>query len=201
MFSNAFSGIWWSASTLLTVGYGDIYPITPMGKAFSIIITFLGVGMVAIPTGIISAGFVEQYTKFALLGDNKEDETLSFLRIELTPGDSWTGKRIDQLMLPEGLIIAIIVRDAETIVPRGDLVLLAADKIVLGAEPIPGSESMELKAVTLSKNNKWNGKAIRDLDISRQTFIVMVKRDDKKIVPRGSTILQEGDSVYMYKKA
>ena len=104
-------------------------------------------------------------------------------------------------MLPEGLIIAIIVRDAETIVPRGDLVLLAADKIVLGAEPIPGSESMELKAVTLSKNNKWNGKAIRDLDISRQTFIVMVKRDDKKIVPRGSTILQEGDSVYMYKKA
>ena len=87
-------------------------------------------------------------------------------------------------MLPEGLIIAIIVRDAETI-----------------AEPIPGSESMELKAVTLSKNNKWNGKAIRDLDISRQTFIVMVKRDDKKIVPRGSTILQEGDSVYMYKKA
>ena len=201
VFSNAFSGIWWSASTLLTVGYGDIYPITPMGKAFSIIITFLGVGMVAIPTGIISAGFVEQYTKFALLGDNKGDETLSFLRIELTPGDSWTGKRIDQLMLPEGLIIAIIVRDAETIVPRGDLVLLAADKIVLGAEPIPGSESMELKAVTLSKNNKWNGKAIRDLDISRQTFIVMVKRDDKKIVPRGSTILQEGDSVYMYKKA
>ena len=201
VFSNAFSGIWWSASTLLTVGYGDIYPITPMGKAFSIIITFLGVGMVAIPTGIISAGFVEQYTKFALLGDNKEDETLSFLRIELTPGDSWTGKRIDQLMLPEGLIIAIIVRDAETIVPRGDLVLLAADKIVLGAEPIPGSESMELKAVTLSKNNKWNGKAIRALDISRQTFIVMVKRDDKKIVPRGSTILQEGDSVYMYKKA
>ena len=36
VFSNAFSGIWWSASTLLTVGYGDIYPITPLGKFFSI---------------------------------------------------------------------------------------------------------------------------------------------------------------------
>ena len=63
VFSNAFSGIWWSVSTLLTVGYGDIYPITTMGKIFSIFITFLGVGMVAIPTGIISAGFVDQYSR------------------------------------------------------------------------------------------------------------------------------------------
>ena len=43
VFSNAFSGIWWSVSTLLTIGYGDIYPVTTMGKIFSIFITFLGI--------------------------------------------------------------------------------------------------------------------------------------------------------------
>ncbi len=59
VFKNAFSGIWWATSTLLTVGYGDIYPVTIMGKMASILITFLGVGMVAIPTGILSAGFTE----------------------------------------------------------------------------------------------------------------------------------------------
>ena len=63
VFVNAFSGIWWSVSTLLTIGYGDIYPVTSVGKLFSIVITFLGVGMVAIPTGIISAGFVDQYSR------------------------------------------------------------------------------------------------------------------------------------------
>lgn len=63
IFKNAFSGIWWSVSTLLTVGYGDIYPITVAGRMLGIVTAFLGVGMVAIPTGIISAGFVEQYTK------------------------------------------------------------------------------------------------------------------------------------------
>ena len=67
VFTNAFSGIWWAVSTLLTVGYGDIYPITYTGKIFSIIITFLGVGMVAIPTGIISAGFVDQYSRIKRL--------------------------------------------------------------------------------------------------------------------------------------
>lgn len=60
VFANAFSGVWWSVSTLLTVGYGDIYPITTAGKIMGIFLTGLGVGMVAIPTGIISAGFVEQ---------------------------------------------------------------------------------------------------------------------------------------------
>ncbi|HPF29826.1 MAG TPA: ion transporter [Lachnospiraceae bacterium] len=42
-FSNAFSGIWWSMSTLLTIGYGDIYPITPAGKIMAIFFSFLGV--------------------------------------------------------------------------------------------------------------------------------------------------------------
>ena len=201
VFSNAFSGIWWAASTLLTVGYGDIYPITPLGKLFGICITFLGVGMVAIPTGIISAGFVEQYTQFALLGDNRRDETLRFVSIELTPGDSWTNKAIRELKLPAGLLIAIVRRGKDSIVPNGDLVLEAGDIVVLGAEPLPGTDDMELKEMVVSSKHKWKDQAIRDLDISRQTFIVMVKRGDRKIVPRGSTVLQEGDSVYMYKKA
>ncbi|MBQ9384846.1 MAG: ion transporter [Ruminiclostridium sp.] len=62
-FENAFSGIWWSVSTLLTVGYGDIYPVTITGKIIAILIAFLGVCAVAVPTGIISAGFFEKFSK------------------------------------------------------------------------------------------------------------------------------------------
>ena len=59
-FANAFSGFWWAANTLLTVGYGDIVPVTMAGKICGTLLTFLGVGIVAIPTGILSAGFMEQ---------------------------------------------------------------------------------------------------------------------------------------------
>ena len=86
VFKNAFSGIWWSVSTLLTVGYGDIYPITPLGKAVSIVITFLGVLMVAIPTGIISAGFVEQYSRFKKIGDYATEQDLDFVVARRIPG-------------------------------------------------------------------------------------------------------------------
>lgn len=60
VFENAFSGLWWAIATLTTVGYGDIYPITFLGKIISAVIALLGIGMVAVPTGIISAGFSEE---------------------------------------------------------------------------------------------------------------------------------------------
>lgn len=63
VYENAFSGIWWAMSTILTVGYGDIYPITIGGQIMAILIALLGVCVVAIPTGVISAGFVEYDNK------------------------------------------------------------------------------------------------------------------------------------------
>lgn len=59
VFTNAFSGLWWAVSTLSTTGYGDIYPVTVLGKMLAIVISILGMSVVAIPTGIITAGFME----------------------------------------------------------------------------------------------------------------------------------------------
>ena len=74
VFDNAFSGLWWATSALLTVGYGDIYPVTPWGEVASIVITFLGVGMVAIPTGILSAGFTEYEKEQRMVQMTKDKE-------------------------------------------------------------------------------------------------------------------------------
>ncbi len=54
-FSDIPSTMWWAVVTLTTVGYGDIYPVTPLGKAFAMVIAILGVGMFALPTGILGA--------------------------------------------------------------------------------------------------------------------------------------------------
>jgi voltage-gated potassium channel len=59
-FPDIISTFWWSVATLTTVGYGDVYPITGWGKLVSGIIAILGIGLVALPTGILSAGFIEK---------------------------------------------------------------------------------------------------------------------------------------------
>lgn len=199
VFSNAFSGIWWSVSTLLTVGYGDIYPVTTAGKAMGIIIAFLGVGIVAIPTGIISAGFVEQYSRLQSIG-NGEEEDVHFIKIQLRKNDRWAGKRIMDLGLPHGMIVAVIQRDDETIIPRGNVRLNAGDFVVIGADSIKGDKQVYLKEITIRQNHRWNGQMLKDLDISRQTFIVMVKRDGKTIIPKGDLIFHENDVVILYSK-
>ena len=62
-FDNAFSGLWWAVATLTTVGYGDIYPVTPLGRLLGAVTAILGIGMFAIPTGILSSGFMEYFSR------------------------------------------------------------------------------------------------------------------------------------------
>ena len=52
--------MWWAVATLTTVGYGDVTPITAMGKIFGALITIIGIGTVALPSGILASGFSDQ---------------------------------------------------------------------------------------------------------------------------------------------
>jgi len=60
VFGSILSSMWWAAVTLTTVGYGDVIPITTAGKLFAVMVTFLGVGMAALPAGIIASGFTRE---------------------------------------------------------------------------------------------------------------------------------------------
>lgn len=58
-FSSIPATMWWAVATLTTVGYGDMYPVTLLGKLFASVVAVLGIGMFALPTGILGAGFLE----------------------------------------------------------------------------------------------------------------------------------------------
>lgn len=124
-FKNALSGMWWSVSALLTVGYGDIYPITTIGRVMAVIISFLGVGAVAIPTGIISAGFVEQYTK-AQSAEAPLDSKIMTMRVDID--SKWIGKTISEIETEFYTLVLVIERDTAIFRPdsqfrieRGDV--------------------------------------------------------------------------------
>ncbi len=134
VFRNAFSGIWWSVSTLLTVGYGDIYPITTAGRIMAILTGFLGVGAVAIPTGILSAGFVEYYAKVKLMTNFVKDKHVDLLTIHITDDHCWNGLKVAEIGLPDHFLPAIVTRDGESLIPVQDLKLKIGDTVVLAAE-------------------------------------------------------------------
>ena len=200
VFRNAFSGIWWATSTLLTVGYGDIYPITPMGQFLGIVITFLGVGLVAIPTGIISAGFVEEYQMVTRLADIEQEKEVKFIKASIDEGDAWIGKTISEIAVPSGSIIALILREGSTIVPKGDIEIRLGDKLIICAESATEGMLEDVKEIILRHNHDWNGQKIKNLDISRQTLIIVIERDGRLIRPYGDLVLEEGDKLLIYTK-
>ena len=132
VFRNAFSGIWWSMSTLLTVGYGDIYPITTLGRIMAICIAYLGVGAVAIPTGIISAGFVEQYQRKSGLSNIKQTDIREIA--EIFVDKRYAGKTVEEMEAAEQVTIFLILREDLSILPQKDTMLKLNDIIVIRGE-------------------------------------------------------------------
>lgn len=132
VFNNAFSGIWWSISTILTVGYGDIYPVTVLGRIMAIIISFLGVGAVAIPTGIISAGFVQQYTQMQnrhkVYGNVRG--TVSIAVDEKSP---FEGQSVKEAEKQYKIDILALVRGGAVIVPVDSTQIMSGDVLIYHA--------------------------------------------------------------------
>ena len=136
VFANAFSGIWWSVSTLLTVGYGDIYPITVVGKIMAILSAFLGVGVVAVPTGIISAGFVEQYTK----KQNSEVRFRDLTKVGefmIDENSDLLGMTVEEAEDKYEVKIFVVIREEMAVVASGnvrlqlnDILIVHTDKLV-----------------------------------------------------------------------
>ncbi len=128
VFNNAFSGIWWSISTILTVGYGDIYPVTILGRIMAIIISFLGVGVVAIPTGIISAGFVEQYTE---LQRAKSTENIKgTVKVEIDGVSPFLNLSIKKAEEQYHITALVIIRKGEVILPVESMKLKQKDMLI-----------------------------------------------------------------------
>ena len=80
----------------------------------------------------------------------------------------------------------------------GDVVLKDNDILVLGASAMKDGKHIDLKEIVLRKQNPWNGRLISELDISRQTIIVMIKREGRMLIPKGDQMLLEGDTLVLY---
>lgn len=135
VFKNAFSAFWWAVTTMLTIGYGDIYPVTTAGTILATILSFLGVGAVAIPTGIISAGFVERFTKDS--NATKEFRDVGTIgEIYVDSNSELLYKTIDEIQREYDMMVYLVMRDDMSVlaergltVYEGDILITRSDKL------------------------------------------------------------------------
>ena len=160
----------------------------------AIFISFLGVGLVAVPTGIISAGFVEHYSRVKTGVFHKRQ--VDFITMDIDAGHEYIGKNMVDIKLPKGLYLAAIIRDNQITIPYPDLVIEENDYLFLGSESAVMFDG-NIEEMTLESDHIWVGQQIRDLDISRQTFFLMIKRGDTTVRPEGDTVLEANDTIIL----
>lgn len=125
--------------------------------------------------------------------DYSEELPVQFIKINIQEGNRWDGAQIKDLDLPPDTIIALIVRHSKRIVPKGFTQLHAGDMAVLCAPAIGDSIGISLTEVYVSSESVYCGHMLSEIPPENKNLVILIKRGDQVIIPRGRTVFAEGD--------
>ena len=197
-FDNFFDAVYWATVSLTTMGYGDIYPITDAGRLVGIVLAFLGVGIVAIPTGIISAGFVQQYSRIKDLEGTSEDSPIGFISVTVTKGHDWCDKKLCDIPVIEGMRILAILRDHQTVFPSGTEIILEGDRVIVGS--VTDDSDITVSEVTIGDKSEWCDAMVSDFARHLNVVCILIIRDKERIIPTENTIIHSKDLIIVLRK-
>lgn len=124
--------------------------------------------------------------------DYSEELPVQFIKININEGTRWDGKQIKDISLPPETLVAMVIRKNKKIVPKGFTQLKAGDTAVLCAPAINDSAEINLTEVNITKESSYCGLMLSELPASGN-LVVLIKRGDRVIIPRGRTVFTEGD--------
>lgn len=168
----------------------DIFHISFIIVLFSIFIQGSLLPMVAKKSNMID----ENEDIMKTFNDYIEEVPIQFIQIDVPPNHKWIGKMIKEIELPPETIIVLIRRDEKSLTPKGDTIISENDKMILSAKSFAHVEDgIELMEIDVKENDEYDGKKISETSLIDDGLIIMIKRDDNVIIPRGDVILQNGD--------
>ena len=125
--------------------------------------------------------------------DYQEEESISFVKFHLFSQHPYVGKCLKEITLPPKLLVVVLIRGKEVLVPNGDTCLQAGDLMIAAAEEFEDRKNMTLREITVDKNHKWKGKSLSRIPMQAGTLIVMIRRGKETVIPTGNTVVYEGD--------
>ena len=129
--------------------------------------------------------------------DYQEESDIDFIKVHVNKNHPWSGKSLRELPLPSDLLVVMIARNEETIVPNGNTVLLPGDLLVIAACAFEDRENLSLQEIPITKGYKWLGHSLRQIPTHPNTLVIMIKRGNRTIIPSGGTVLQVGDTLVL----
>lgn len=126
---------------------------------------------------------------------------IGFIKFKVEKSTNLINKKVKDLNLSFNVIVAKIIRDNKTIIPKGDTSFEENDIIIIGGESYFGDSNHDLKEFTVGPFHSWKGKKIKELDISKDILIVMLQDSEGNVVaPNGETLIKGGEKIITLEK-
>lgn len=131
--------------------------------------------------------------------DYKENKSTKLIEFTISENSPIANKSIMDSNIPEDILVVMIKRKGDVLVPNGSTVILPGDTLVLSGNTLANFEyykegkSTNLVEISVNSDSSIANKSIKDSNINKDILIVMIKRNDKVIVPNGNTVIKPKD--------
>ena len=167
----------------------DLFHIVIFIVLFSISIQGTLLGLVAKKIDMID----ENGNVMKTFSDYSDEMPVEFVKISIKAGHPWENRKIKDLTSLPDLLLVLILRGEERIIPNGNTVVLAGDKIVLSALSPEENLGICLTEIPIEKDSKWIGKPLSRIKLGEEKLVLVLKRNEKVVIPNGSTVIREND--------
>lgn len=167
----------------------DLFHIVIFIVLFSISIQGTLLGLVAKKLDMID----ENGNVMKTFSDYSDEMPVEFVKISIKAGHPWENRRIKDLTSLPDLLLVLILRGEERIIPNGNTVVLAGDKIVLSALSPEENLGICLTEIPIEKDSKWIGKPLSRIKLGEEKLVLVLKRNEKVVIPNGNTVIREND--------
>lgn len=130
--------------------------------------------------------------------DYSDENDIKFIRLELKNNHPWVGKKIYEIGSIPGALIAAILRQGATITPKGNTILQNDDSLIICAKSYQDKDGIALNEITISKDHALIGKKLKEIDVGKDSLVVLIQRDGHDIIPDGNSEINAGDTLVVY---
>ena len=127
--------------------------------------------------------------------DYQENNDISFVKMKIGKNHQFKNKALKDINNSHDLLVILICRQQQTIIPNGDTKILEGDLLVLAAKKFENRENIHLDETHIHSSHKWKNKMIKDISMPSNQLIIMIQRDEQSIVPNGTTLILENDTL------
>ena len=129
--------------------------------------------------------------------DYADEVPVQFLKLKIGNSHPWCDKALKDIDLLPNVLVALIIRNGAQIVPKGDTVIMKNDNVIVSGPSLDKEFEGCLTEIRIDADNKWLGKSLSDIKFGPDKLVILIKRNEKVVIPTGSTIVREDDVLIM----